>query len=79
MWDDYKTLLEDMLLDPITREALQASRYDHAQQKTGQSVKQFISYLEELKSDLPPYSEAHQRQHIYTKLLPGLYRVLANY
>ncbi|KAI9771950.1 MAG: hypothetical protein M1839_002583 [Geoglossum umbratile] len=54
-------------------------RYDTARQKPGQSVKQFVSYLDELESDMSLYPEELGQQLLFAKLLPSLRQALCLY
>jgi hypothetical protein len=78
-WNEFKKLLRDHLQDPVTRVAAQAQRYNEAVQKPGQSVKKFVTFLDEMEAELPPYSDEHRRQHLLAKLRPELRRAINNY
>lgn len=78
-WEEYKVFLRDLLQDPVTCAATLARRYNDAAQWPGQTVAQFVNYLDELEAELPPYSEEHRRQHLLAKLLPELRYALNNY
>jgi hypothetical protein len=78
-WEDFKQMLRDLLQDPVTRALSQGLRYDRAQQRTGQTVQQFVNYLDELEAELEPYSDGHRKQHLLAKLRPELRRALGNY
>ncbi|KAH0538527.1 hypothetical protein FGG08_004914 [Glutinoglossum americanum] len=77
--EDYDSGNQHILQDPVTRAAMQSHRYDRAQQRPNQTVKQFVSYMDDLEADLLPYSDEHRRQHLFAKLKPELRRALANY
>jgi len=78
-WEEYKIFLRDLIQDPVTRAATLARRYDEAHQRPGQTVTQFVNYLDELENELPPYTDAQRRQHLLAKLLPDLRQALNNY
>lgn len=78
IWEEYNGVLKDLLLDPVTRSTMLALRYDRAQQRKGQTVRQFVSYLEELEMEFD-YTETQRRQHLYAKLRPEIRRALSNY
>jgi hypothetical protein len=78
-WEDFKQMLRDLLQDPVTRALSQGLRYDRALQRQGQTVQQFVNYLDELEAELEPYSDGHRKQHLLAKLRPELRRALGNY
>ena len=48
-------------------------------QRPGQTVTQFVNYLNEIEAELEPYDDRHRRQHLLAKLLPELQYALNNY
>lgn len=78
-WEDFKMVLRNLLQDPVTRTLTQGLRYDRATQRPGQTVQQFVNYLEEIEAEMEPYSDGHRRQHLMAKLRPELRRALGNY
>jgi hypothetical protein len=78
-WEEYKAYLKDLLQDPVTRNATVVQRYAEAYQRQGQTVAQFVNYLDELEAELPPYSDVHRLQHLRGRLLPELDCALSNY
>ena len=78
-WDEYKTFLRDQLQDPVTRASTLGRRYNEAVQRPGQTVTQFVNYLDEIEAELEPYDDGHRRQHLLTKLSPELQYALNNY
>jgi hypothetical protein len=78
-WEEYKTFLRDLLQDPVTRTVTQAHRWQAAMQRPGQTVAQFVNYLDELESELPAYTDEQRRQHLLGKLLPDIVCALNNY
>ena len=47
-------------------------QYKGIRQHNSQTAQQFILFLKELKSHLPPYREEHKTQHLFIKLRPSL-------
>jgi hypothetical protein len=78
-WEDFKRMLRDLLQDPVTRTLSQGLWYDRALQRSGQTVQQFVNYLDEIEAELEPYSDGHRKQHLLAKLRPELRRALGNY
>ena len=66
-------------MDPITRAATFGQRYNDARQRPGQTVAQFVNYLNELEAELEPYTDGQRRQHLGWKLLPELQHAIRNY
>ncbi|KAI9773624.1 MAG: hypothetical protein M1840_006898 [Geoglossum simile] len=78
-WQEYKTFLKDLAQDPVTRASTMVKRYDSVHQRSGQTVTQFVNYLNELESEMSPYSESQRYRHLLAKLLPELRRILNSY
>jgi len=78
-WEEFKEFLKDEQMNPVTRTTTLARRYDEAIQRPGQSVIQFVNYLDDLEAELEPYSNEYRRQHLLAKLLPEICHALNNY
>ena len=75
----FSRYLLDLVSDPENRLLSHAQEYMDTRQKAGQSVQAFHAYLSTLESQLPPYSNEHQRAHFFTKLRPELRSAITNY
>lgn len=78
-WTEFCSFTKDQLADPINRGLEAATKHQRALQRPDQTVRAFATYLEILESDLPPYSEAHRVQHLYSKLRPEIQRAVTNF
>ena len=78
--DEYKKVLRDLLQEPVTWQATLALKYDQAYQKPGQSVQDFVNYLDELELEAEfGYTDKQRLQHLQAKLTPSLRMTLNNY
>ena len=59
-WKSYKTFLQDLLQDLVTRTSTLACWYNEATQCYSQMVIQFVNYLDELEAELPAYGDEYQ-------------------
>jgi len=78
-WEEFSNFLLDLIQDPVNRGMTTAQRYYDAQQKTGQSVNAFVSYVEQLEAEMEPFSDVHRRQHLLAKLRPELRKAITNH
>ena len=79
-WDEYKKVLRDLLQEPVTWQATLALKYDQAYQKPGQSIQDFVNYLDELELEAEfGYTDKQRLQHLQAKLMPSLRMTLNNY
>ncbi|GAB7357821.1 hypothetical protein MBLNU459_g1090t1 [Dothideomycetes sp. NU459] len=78
-WKAFVKFLLDLLSDPVNRTLEAATQLAKAAQRMGQSIRSFATYLETLEDQLPPYSEEHRVQHLYSKLRPELQTAITNY
>jgi hypothetical protein len=78
-WEEFVEFLRDIIQDPVNRGISTMQRFQDAAQLPNQSVHAFATYLETLEADLPPYSDEHRRQHIFTKLKPEIRSAITNY
>lgn len=75
-WETFKQYLLDAVSDPTNRLFTQAQRHADCKQRPGQKVQAFLTYLEGLEAQLPPYGEEQKRQILLTKLRPELRKAL---
>lgn len=78
-WKEYSTFLRDLQQDPVTRAMTLACEYNEARQRPGQTVVQFVNYMDQLEAELPPYTDAQRALHLYAKLLPEIQPIMNNY
>jgi len=78
-WKAFAKFLLDLLADPVNRSLEAATQFAKATQRSGQTIRAFATYLETLEDQLPPYTEEHRVQHLYSKLRPELQVSLTNY
>ncbi|KAF2083151.1 hypothetical protein K490DRAFT_13, partial [Saccharata proteae CBS 121410] len=78
-WNMYKKFLIDLLVDPVNRGLNAATKHDEAKQRPGQTVRQFVTYLETLEEELAPTSEESQVQTLYAKLRKELKTAITNH
>ena len=58
--------------DPVNRQLAAAERYHTAEQRTGQTVYSFTTYIEDLEDDLETFTDKQRRLHLLTRLRPEL-------
>ncbi|KAI9769239.1 MAG: hypothetical protein M1840_004368 [Geoglossum simile] len=68
-WQEYKMFLKDLAQDPVTRASTMVEWYNTACQWPSQTVTQFVNYLDEIESEMSPYSELQRHRHLLAKLL----------
>ena len=68
-WDEYIRCLRHMVIDPANRLGYATLRLKEAKQKEGQSVRDFVKYIEELEKDIPKWDINKQKAY---DLLNGL-------
>jgi Zinc knuckle len=78
-WAEYKDFLRNLIQSPVTRTSTLMSRWQNAMQRPDQTVAQFVSYLDEIEAELPPYTDEQRRWHLMAKLSPELRHALHNY
>lgn len=78
-WDEFTDFLLDIIQDPVNRGISTMQRYSEAVQKPGQSIHNFVTYLESLEADLPVYTEEHRLNHLFTKLRPEIRERITNF
>ncbi len=59
-------------MDPDNRELSAAGRYEAAEQREGQSVDEFVTYLDGLEQQLGIVDDVAKRRTLYAKLKPDL-------
>ena len=77
-WDEFKLFLLNLIEDPANRTLDIAQAMTDAQQRPGQSVRQFDAYLSSLEAQLPPYNEDQRRTNLLTRLRPNLRLAIMN-
>jgi hypothetical protein len=60
-WSHYKKVLGDMIQDPVNRMGSALLALKRLQQREHQSVRELLSYIEELEEDIPELSVEEQR------------------
>jgi len=73
-WGEFKKLLLDWVKTPANRHLDAAQKFEEARQGPNQTVRNFALYLQTLEDRLEPYSEAHKKQHLLSKLRPEITR-----
>ena len=68
-WEDYVIWLRRQLADPANRMAYASLKLKNSQQRKGQTIRDFASYLDELDDDLPEMTREERRAW---ELLNGL-------
>ncbi|KAI9657507.1 MAG: hypothetical protein M1829_006917 [Trizodia sp. TS-e1964] len=72
-WNEFTTYLENLISDPANRELDKIQQYLDAKQKKGQTIQQFLAYIDRLESELVyPYSDTVRLGHLLAKLLPEI-------
>jgi hypothetical protein len=64
----FDEFLRSLHADPVNRQRIAALSYNQARQRHGQSVRSFVTYLEELEHEMEPYTEAQKANHLLTKM-----------
>ena len=63
----------------MNRQLNTAQRYADARQRVHQSVHTYVTYIESLEDELPPYTEEQRRLHLLTTFRPEIRTALTNY
>ncbi len=69
---DFEGFLRNLIIDPANRQRLALMSYSRAIQKEGQSIRRFVSYLEELEHEMEPYTETQKANHLLAKINPTI-------
>ena len=77
-WKKYIQFLDNLLLQPDARRLLISRKYESAQQGPKQSILSFVNYLEELETELEPYTETQKRDNLFNKIRPELQKKLVD-
>jgi hypothetical protein len=77
-WEEFKQLLNE-ISDPVNRRLNTVQQFEEARQRSHQKVQEFVTYLERLEAELPPYTEEQRRQHLFAKLKPELRHQVTNF
>ncbi|MBF6596450.1 MAG: zinc finger domain-containing protein [Thermaceae bacterium] len=68
----FEEFLRDLHVDPANRQRITALKYNVAHQRKGQSIRKFVTYLEELEREMEPYTESQKTTHLLTKIHPEM-------
>jgi hypothetical protein len=60
--------LENLRSQPTARRAEKAKLHESAHQREGQTILEFVNYLEEKEEYLQPFSEEHKRDILLNKI-----------
>jgi hypothetical protein len=75
-WQKYKEFLENLQLQPTSRRVIKAKAHEDAKQRVGQSILEFVNYLEEKEEYMEPYTERQKRDILFNKIRPEYRRQL---
>lgn len=67
-WAEFIAYLRDGIQDPINRGNDSYQKLAEAQQRPGQTVQSFVTYLENLERDVEPITPAHRKHNLLNKL-----------
>lgn len=68
----FSEFLLNLIQDPVNRQLAAAEKYHAAEQRQGQSVHSFATYIEDLEADLETYTDEQRRLHLLARLRPDL-------
>ena len=68
----FEEFLRDLHVDPANRQRIAALKYNGARQRKGQSIRKFVTYMEELEREMEPYTESQKTNHLLTKIHPEM-------
>jgi hypothetical protein len=71
-FSEFCEVLLNKLQNPVLRTYSTVRRYLAAQQRKGQSVLSFVTYLDTLEREMPPYTDDQRRLILLCKLRPDL-------
>ena len=60
-WDKFLEYLRTLIVDPANRMAYASLKLKEAKQRKGQSVREFVSYVEGLERDIPEWTERERK------------------
>jgi hypothetical protein len=78
-WQIFLDFLLDLIQNPVNRQLNTAQRYADARQRVHQSVHTYVTYIESLEDELPPYTEEQRRLHLLTTFRPEIRTALTNH
>jgi hypothetical protein len=67
-WEQYKTFLENLQLEPTSRRVLKALQHENAKQRPQQPILEFVNYLEEKEEYMEPFTETQKRDILFNKI-----------
>ena len=71
-WKAHASFLLNLIINP-TNDVLHLNQlYHDARQSPNQSVSEFAAYVDQIESQLPPYTEEQRWMHLFAKLRPDL-------
>jgi hypothetical protein len=74
-WDDFTIYLKNLIADPANALTYASLRLKEARQKRGQSVRDLVEYIEQLKRDIPEQSKQQREAwHLLNNLHPEIRR-----
>lgn len=68
----FEKFLRDLHVDPANRQRIAALKYNGAHQRKGQSIRKFVTYLEDLEREMEPYTESQKTVHLLMKIHPEM-------
>ena len=78
-WDQFATFLLDLIQSPANRYHSSILKYEEAKQGATQTVQSFVAYMDQLESELEPYTEKLRMQHLLAKVRPELREKVTEY
>ena len=60
-WKAFTRFLRNTIADPVNRMGTASLRLEKAEQREGQTVREFANYIEELEEDIPEMGIEEQR------------------
>lgn len=77
-WEEFADFLLNQVSDPLNRKLDAATAYAKAEQRAGQSIREFSVYLETLEAQIPWYTEEQKIQHLFARLREELQVAITN-
>ena len=68
----FSEFLLNLIQDPVNRQLAAAEKYHAAEQRQGQSVHSFATYVEDLENDLEAFTDEQRRLHLLARFRPDL-------
>jgi hypothetical protein len=76
-WEDFVTFMKNSISDPANRNITAVQHHQKAMQRFGQSVPDFLSYLDSLEDELPSVNDETRRNNLFGKLRPDTQREIS--